>query len=1713
VATQNLTNYGTPLNSSGIPLDINTPLSFKQWKNVYFGVASNQEYELYNKYLTNWLTQKKEKAADFNTQLRLDYLGLLRHLQLFFSIEEKEIWYNQIDINNEKELLLAIPYFAKKLKEIGLYYLKLREEIKKSKVKYNLAGTNTGLVQQLQEQLLTSFTKKPNSFTTIPAAIWSHIPELSSIKDDLVIEVEELYDDHEYLDQSPNLPTSTYYNLSSDELKNFLQTKNIPLSAAEWMYKTGAYDRDLLQLLTELRDTQIEELPNSILVADRILSKYLGESKYFAGTPGLSVDTAFFNIFLQEGNNFFYWPSGPYPQDPESVPRYIPVPITSTGLEVSGTAGTDTTDSDVIFVKTARGIEGAWLKFQQYNESTNNVSTYIEGNAKTIFRYPYPGYGLSADDINWSGPSINYTPEYNYLDSKIKKAVQQEYWNFTTYLSTTTPIKLSDTTLIDQGSYANEKYELADTIKMWEYVPKLSSSAYSGEILEAWLYKMTKTDIPIAADFSNTVLWPYTRLDPTAPFPDFLPDNLQNICQPTQLSGVYLPHATSSNKLSTADIIFKINNYQDTYEQGIECAWLSGSYNQYEHKTFKTQQPGFNILMYSGEFTDFVWDGEDNIELQDVFKTYNHQPDCLFVNTLTATSDDFGLCTCGQTRFTPFGHPGTFFTDNNQFADFIVENTQYPKKFDLRTWKDRTGTTFASSSAFAWYKTNRKVGWGDGNWQTGNGGTPNKFNFQRGKKYTYYRANSRKLNSVNNPYPFLVVRHPYNNNNTIWIKAVKDENGSWESTDTPSDLILNGGDIFLYNKSPFVTYTTVFETTAPAFTATNLGSLWSTYDYISIDSDDFNIEPRVTVAYPATFALKLSSVVNIPRYVTVRGRRRIQQSPLALISNVIAISSWYLTTPPVTGNDREVYNFNNTFTFSFVPTLTGVYDIKAVAITSANVNDVKLQNAIKALRDNVLAASVLLTGYYYINNIPSITAVQLTTVLSALSTTLAPTPGFVINQPLFGWNYTTGRPAANTLGARPYWAVGFNDKSAPTAYKKVLSWGTPIRIVDGYNILTQPIISNISIFTNSYFEYTRKYPAAFIWNQPTDFRYEVNNKIWNKLYFESSAGSNLESIMFNIKNELITSATNIPSDLTITNIVDNEPVEVYYYANNSFVWNVSAYPETYELIISSLTSVQAVQPVQPWNNLTNRYYPTIASLPTLENLYSTTDAGGYFIPDNLGASTYLNKDFTATLSLTTNALTGFFEDGINYASGRGLSKIDQDSPYTIITDNNLWLKEPLVTGIAAGTIKKSVSKKYQKFIPYQSEYESNTRKQTGLILPTSRQTPWGGRNDSEWTDIANKPMTFTGVPSVSAWSNTQILKQNSKQQDNWVTDIYGNQYGLYKFLDNILPYDRRFVAGEIWTRKNSQFVSPAYISLSGVFDTYKNTTLKNELTGQGIRKIDMFFDTLYIETSGAVLLEKIVYDYNTDEIYSVTDDTRFLSLAMPVSLSLNRELTNSNLSSYTFAKVGDTWFMPQEKEVYISVCGLSGAMLTPSLYKLNLGSRTFINIFPNNSDTLLLNELSSLQLQSIDPPVLTYNSLIKKFTFTILGQNTSKKDHIIELTINNLANLTLDNIVVYKPETTTFAKLPPVITHSLTIPATASKTRTFQLSAQNNPTLYELPASILTYNDPLTINYKITDTGLFTITPLITGTFNLPFSVSNNVGPTFYTLTVNVSTY
>lgn len=1672
---QTLQKYARPLFVSSTTSDTDSPLSFRDWFNVYRGIIPGQEYKQYNGYLINWYKDKSQVITEPKIQLRLNYLTLLRQLQVFFTKEEAENWYNKVDITNDKELLLSIPYFARKLKDISLYYLQLRNAIKESRIKYNQTGTNVGILQQLQKLILLNYTQKPNSSISLPSSVWRNVPELSSIKDTITIQIEELYDTKNYFDRSPTTPISSYHNANDLELHNFLTSKGLSLTSTEWIYKLGV--NPLSANYTELSGGDLSEL------SKQIAEKYLGQDKYISTTQSFSARTDFFDIPLSVGNNFLMWPSGVYNLKTKLNSRYISSLINESGLSTGATAGSSLELADTVFKKTTRGIEGAWYRNNLYDYKTLDMSAKLDANSKTEFRFPFPGYGLSAEDITWTGFDLKSTPQFLFLNNEIQQEVLRNYWSTIIDLTSCKPLPLNDTTLISNRAYPSKDYNHSDYIKIWPTPPNYDEVVFSGSVNEAWLYRMTQTDISISLSGNTVIVWPYESINPDDDFPAYYPADFASVCTSLPISSINFSKAIAGNALSSSDVIYKITNYQDTPELATECCWLSGKTKGYAAtKILKTEQNELQFIATPGEYTKFIWEGPEFTDANNVFKSLKHQPDCKFVNTNDSTYLNSGLCTCKQVLFTPFGHPGENYNDYNGFTDFIIENNFDPQDLDLSVWRDSTNTEYLQSSAFGWFKTNSKTGWGDGQWFTGSSRNGNNFYLQNGKAYVYYRVAVKKQDKQVVVLPEYVVRYPYNAVNRTWIRALKNSDGEWISTDQNSSMVIHPGDILLYQRTQTSSYSLTGAILETIDISENRGSIWTSSDYISIGPDKSFVlsYPYETYTNPVT-ALNAAN----PAYP--------QYPALNLNSNIVSILQWSLSVP-----GQPIQYFTNQPSVLITPTLTGLYTFAVTAMSAA------------VLPPQAIASGstfyYLNTGLYIFTNIPPVTAVPNTILVQTLTSYSAPVPGYVLNTPLKGWDYNLGQvnqySFLSNSGAKPYWAKAYNQKDEYTGFKGIESWGKPQRFVSKYNILTQPEISDIFLEVGNRIEYTRKTSTDLFWSQPLDLTVTIDSNEWCTLNVVVSNVSNLADQIQEYKNDLEVYPTVEKSNLSFESFVDNEPVEVYYNALNSFTWNITANPQIPETIFQSPSAILGITAKQPWANLPNQFYPTVAALPELDELYSTIDIGGFFTPTSIGASVYVDQDYTATLSNTSVALGQYFENIKQRYNGRGLTKELQQTPYINYTENNIWAKEPTVTGPIAGTNKKSVFKKYQKFIPYQSGYESNPRLKIGLLNPQSRQSPWGGKEDSEWTDLQNKPTTFTGELDIEVWADTQILKQVGLQVDNWVTDIFGNQYSLYKDLNNILPINRKNIPGEIWVRKNSQLVEPANKSLLNVFDTYTGTSIIKELTGYGIRKIDLFFDTLLIETSGAIIFEKINYDYSSDNIFSVSDEARYISLAMPVITNFDKEFSNISLSSYSFAKAGETWFFPERKEVIQSICGLVNGIMTPELYQIDINTQNLKKIFPISvEDISTIHSLSSLGLNSIEPPILSHNNLKKEFLLTILGKSDTSTTIIIELKITDLTVKNLVNVTVYTPVSINTLNEPPIISQNLFVSLSANSTLNFQCNTENGPAVFEK------ITGPDWVN--LTPTGLFTgIPPLIPTTYNTTFKAFNAFGPTFYSFIV-----
>ena len=1627
-------------NPEGSLTDLNSPFSFLEWKQRRVGISETDVYYHYNTYVLEWFDKNKGKPISQKFILRQKYLYMLDQLELFFSEEEKNNWYAQVNLADEKELLLAIPYFARKLKDIALYYLNLRKQLKNTKLKYNTVGTNNAIERELYSYLLDTFSSNNNELSP---TLQSVVPSFSALQNSLVVEVEELYDDQQYFDISPTKPLSGYFDLFHEATGSFLATKGITLSSSEWLFETLNVSITSIDSI----DTFLNDLTGNVFettdstIYGSFVQKYLAENKYYLGFTSISSTIDIIDVNITQGNNYFYYPYGTTDQSVNLL-NQIPVLALSSLNFNFGTGGTTLKDSDTIFVKNGNQTKSAWLHYKEFEESEKNVKAILNQNNSTSFIFPYPGYGVTGPELPWTGPSLDTSSEYNFLTKQYKALTNESYWAQTLPVDSCEPILLNNSTLISSGAISDANPGFADQFFIRQSRSENTTTPY-GELNGAWLYKVNKTSLPISPNQDNVILWPYTTISVSDEYPEHLKKiSFSKACNPVSIADLSRSYFIAASSIELADKMYKVNNFADPTEDAIECAWLSGSTISLSGYKF-IKQDGFASLFAAGEAIRFVWTGPEST-LDSVFQSVQHRKDCPFVtNSPIVSAFDWQKCACKQVYHSPFGHSSKLFQEENSYADCVVEDTENKlTSLDFSSWKDSTGNPAFSSLQFAWYRTTSNHSWGNGKWVSNLSPSNAPFTLKPGRAYFYKRANAKTTDLDMPPY---VVNYSFRTADTKWVGAKKNNDGTWISADEDSSFVLYSGDFVNYERQ-LNTTSYLLSTVQGENTSSSNSSIWSTQDSLALRCGE---EITTTLSWP-TKTKPFGSTDN--------------QYPTTSFADIAAINAWKITR--ITGpGSPESQMLLNQFVATFVPPVTGTY---TVAVTATKIDGTQIRIGGTNSTESTVIPSISSIPQYYDYDLD----LKFET----------PTSGLVIEHPLQGWNYNTNKADSKANGAQPYWAELYSQKDSSTRFKGIYSWGYLDEYIDGYLPNNTPVFSPIEIAYGTIVEYFHK-GYAFTWNQPIIFKEFIGETKWYQISSSTTQASNLSSFYdIKINSDPIVIATSAPSDILLSNTLNGSPVEVFYYALNSFTWPVSV-----ELAVDPIPPISGVylERLEPWNNLTNRFFSTVANIPVTEQTYSLADVGGYFLPQHLGASQFINKDFTSTLK--TTALTGTLvaEDTNIHIGGRGRTKEDQSSLYDW-KENNQWLKEPPTAGDLAGAIKKNLTKTLQTFVPYQSNIEETS---LGLVTTRSRLSPWGGVNDEEWTDVANEPTGFTGVRSVSSWAATQILKQNEKELDCWTSDIYGNQYGLFKELSDISVAGRREVTGELWAKLNDQTTNPAYISLSAIFNPFKtaNLTVYDQLTSDGIKYVDCYFDTIFIETNNATIFSKVEYDYENALIDSTFDDTRYKLLT----------------DNFRFEK---NWFFSSEKKVISLYTEFEEDKFYPSLYELDISSKKFKKIFPTNltNTTNLTSGLNDINIKTIARGAIHFNKTLNTYLITYTGTDTSDKMFLVDFYIKSEENLNLTKINLYKDfyNSSAINEPPIVLTPYLSAIQVGLNTFNVDVDALNSPTSY----SLLNYATKVTVSKQGTFTG-----KLSAGLHHINYKVSNKIGSSTYCLTLSAS--
>lgn len=1452
-------NNLTITSSENARTDTRVPYSFLEWIERSTGIASGKEIIQYGIYLKNWYEERSQQSEDQAERTKDGYIALLQQINLTLLTEEEQKWAQNINWDNNLEVAQVIPFYAKKLKEIGIYLINKREAIKRAKLKYNLVGSSNALEKLFYEYLLKAFTKRKfpgNEYLTnvTEVSVLCALPELLSVTPDFSIEIEELYDDTMYLDRDPNIESSEYFDLTTSSMNVLLS--GYTADELNWLYNTGnvslCADHPMIFALNDIYEIY-DSLPLSAkntFDGDIIENLFVLLTQKYIGTDQFIISGGYYipwiktvNIPLVTGNNWFYWVSGEFLFD-VNYEDIDPILLTESNLISSGaTAHTSYLSADRIFVSQNNSVSGAWLK--QFNNSTYNEimsARLLEGN--TIFSFPYPGYGLSGADIDWQGRQLdNINDGYNLLEETIKKDVLKKYWSTTLDSEySITPIYIYDTTLIDCNAIASKTYKDADKIIVRNTAQDITiDGVYTDQQQYAWLYDMTETDIPVGYG-ENKIYWPFERIS----------DEITMIatsgqCESLKLSEIniaYFKGSIAGSEISNSDTIKKLASINGDV---IEMAWLSGV--NLSTPTFSTNQklvsgvaqPSLSFLAMPGTENSFIFESTLSAYADNIFSYIEHNTGCkyltqdlisLYNEVLEQDKDEIDYnqwkqCNCKAIVYSPFGHPGSKFDDYNRLSDYIIAIENPNETFNLKDWRDSSGLSYLNSMDFGWYQlsSNRlepDAGWGRGTWITNTG---QRFILKSNKVYLYFRSNINRdiditLDELDAPY--FVMNYSYNNNKQKWIKCSNSING-WVSEDIASDMIINPGDYIIYDHQ-------------------------DTYSY-------------------------------------------------------------YLTSCSCT-----------------------------VCPTEA-----------------IIGLSTIFISPSIINNKFSLNAVN-----------------FKLNIPF--------------NSCKPYWAVATDIPDENTKNKLIDVWGGYPIEVDYYNFKYQPEISKIKLTGDCFIQYTHVSSVPFNWIQSVEFNHEEIWNQWCKIDIQyNSLTAGLSSNLFEIIN---VSATDIESDIILYSAEDN-PMLVNYYAISGFTWAQSLSNTTLGLPPTGgtwvpITSADLIAAEFPYINILNRHYPTFAAMPYTAALYTEKDVGGYFLPQYIGLTQAINKNKkyqleTRGLLSTSNDKRGYqnvYRDPNIFSTDIGLTKTTQIVPVSSLEYNSLWMKAGITEQYKAGIIIDT--DKYQTFCPYQTKFESLKYNTNGIRRQDDKYTPWGGRYDNDWENKVDWPANWRGQYNIEGWYEQNDIPV--KQIYQWKTDIFGNQYALYKDMNGLSIYDKSLQYGEIWIRDGRNRILNAVDSLADIYEQFYALTL-NSAPIQGtveynilsaMRDFDIWYDTIMLYTTGYLLFNKIEFDYDENRIYSLADNLNYICLGDDT-------------------KFGGIWFNEEEKQTTICTVVSGGAgYWYPILYQLDLNDNTLFKIYNGVDVTEFRSVTSSIIFREIEEPVLTYNIDKSIYNVSFIGYGFSE---------------------------------------------------------------------------------------------------------------------------
>lgn len=202
------------------------PLSYVDWLKYEPTFDRSAAFEQYTNYLTQWYSNKGINDVSVQQQyVRNIYIELLKQISLEYSTVEEQRFLQNIQYDNDNDLDVALPFFAKKVKQIAIYYAEQRDELKTSPTRANLKGSSFGMNQLLYKQIADTISNDPDILTQLSNLSLT----VSDVLKNLQIDTVELYDTSQVYYNIPSGANKDKHTTTSDKQRQqYFETNLLP---------------------------------------------------------------------------------------------------------------------------------------------------------------------------------------------------------------------------------------------------------------------------------------------------------------------------------------------------------------------------------------------------------------------------------------------------------------------------------------------------------------------------------------------------------------------------------------------------------------------------------------------------------------------------------------------------------------------------------------------------------------------------------------------------------------------------------------------------------------------------------------------------------------------------------------------------------------------------------------------------------------------------------------------------------------------------------------------------------------------------------------------------------------------------------------------------------------------------------------------------------------------------------------------------------------------------------------------------------------------------------------------------------------------------------------------------------------------------------------------------------------------------------------------